>query len=44
VVVIPDTRYTRTPDGFYIAYQVVGQGFIDFAWMPGFILGNVEVV
>jgi len=44
VVVIPDTRYTRTPDGFYIAYQVVGQGLIDFAWMPGFILGNVEVV
>jgi len=43
-VVIPDTRYTRTPDGFYIAYQVVGQGLIDFAWMPGFILGNVEVV
>ncbi len=28
---IRDTRYAKTPDGVYLAYQVVGEGPIDFA-------------
>jgi hypothetical protein len=29
---IHETRYARTPDGAYIAYQVVGDGPIDLVW------------
>jgi pimeloyl-ACP methyl ester carboxylesterase len=28
---IRDTRYAKTPDGAYIAYQVAGEGPIDLA-------------
>jgi class 3 adenylate cyclase/pimeloyl-ACP methyl ester carboxylesterase len=39
---IRDTRYARTPDGVYIAYQVAGEGPVDFAW--GFdYSGNVDL-
>ncbi|MGA9161230.1 MAG: adenylate/guanylate cyclase domain-containing protein [Actinomycetota bacterium] len=40
---IPETRYAKTSDGVYIAYQVVGQGPVDVAWQPDFI-GNVDVM
>jgi class 3 adenylate cyclase/pimeloyl-ACP methyl ester carboxylesterase len=42
--VAPETRYTKTADGVYLAYQVVGDGVLDIALMPGLIFGNVEVV
>lgn len=39
---IRDTRYVNTPDGVYIAYQVAGEGPIDFA--SGFdFSGNVDL-
>jgi class 3 adenylate cyclase len=41
--VIPETRYARTPDGVYIAYQVAGEGPVDVAWQFDFV-GNVDVV
>jgi class 3 adenylate cyclase len=41
---VPETRYAKTADGIYIAYQVVGDGPLDLAWMPGFASANVEVV
>ncbi len=37
----PTTRYTRTPDGVSIAYQVVGEGPRDLLYVPGWI-SNVE--
>jgi class 3 adenylate cyclase/pimeloyl-ACP methyl ester carboxylesterase len=30
----PEARYVRTPDGAYIACQVLGDGPIDIAWAP----------
>jgi class 3 adenylate cyclase/pimeloyl-ACP methyl ester carboxylesterase len=39
---IHDTRYARTPDGVFIAYQVAGAGLIDLAWGFDF-LGNVDL-
>jgi class 3 adenylate cyclase/pimeloyl-ACP methyl ester carboxylesterase len=39
---IRDTRYARTPDGVYIAYQVAGDGPIDLAWGFDFT-GNVDL-
>ena len=39
----PETRYAKTPDGYYIAYQVVGEGPIDLVWQFDFF-GNVDVV
>jgi class 3 adenylate cyclase len=39
----PETRYATTPDGVYIAYQVVGEGPVDVAWQFDF-LGNVDLV
>ncbi len=33
---IPETRYARSPDGAFIAYQVFGAGPIDVLLMPGF--------
>ena len=32
----PETRYARSPDGAFIAYQVFGAGPIDVLLMPGF--------
>ena len=40
---VPETRYTRAPDGCYIAYQVVGDGPIDLVWQFDFF-GNVDVM
>jgi len=34
--VIADTRYTTTLDGFRIAYQVLGEGPVDLAYVPAF--------
>jgi class 3 adenylate cyclase len=42
--VIPETRYAKTSDGAYIAYQTVGEGPIDLAWQFDLIFGNVELV
>lgn len=39
---IPDTRYAITPEGVYLAYQVVGEGPIDLVWQYDLIFGNVE--
>ncbi len=39
---IRDTRYARTPDGVYIAYQVAGEGPVDLAWGFDFS-GNVDL-
>jgi pimeloyl-ACP methyl ester carboxylesterase len=33
---IPETRYAKTPEGVYIAYQVVGDGPIDLLYLPGY--------
>jgi hypothetical protein len=33
---IPETRYARSQDGAFIAYQVFGQGDVDLLWIsPG---------
>ena len=32
---VPETRYTTTVDGVYIAYQVVGGGPFDLVCVPG---------
>lgn len=40
----PETRYTKAADGVYLAYQSIGHGTLDLAWMPGFISGNVEIL
>jgi class 3 adenylate cyclase len=37
-----DTRYVKTPDGAYIAYQTAGEGPIDLAWQFDF-MGNVDL-
>jgi hypothetical protein len=39
---IRDTRYAKTSDGVYIAYQTAGEGPIDLAWQFDF-LGNVDL-
>jgi pimeloyl-ACP methyl ester carboxylesterase len=39
---IRDTRYARTPEGVYIAYQVAGEGPVDFVWGFDFS-GNVDL-
>jgi class 3 adenylate cyclase len=31
---VPRTRYVESVDGLYIAYQVVGDGPLDLAWLP----------
>ena len=30
---VPPTRYARSHDGAYIAYQVYGQGDVDLLWI-----------
>jgi pimeloyl-ACP methyl ester carboxylesterase len=32
----PETQYAKTPEGVYIAYQVVGDGPIDLLYLPGY--------
>lgn len=41
---IPETRYAKTPDGVYLAYQTAGDGPIDLVWQFDLIFGNVEDV
>lgn len=36
------TRYARTPDGVYLAYQVAGGGPIDIVWQPDWP-GNLDM-
>src|SRR5262245_55433360 len=43
VVETPETRYAKTNDGVYIAYQVVGGGPVDVAWQFDW-LGYVDLV
>src|SRR6266542_2948170 len=38
---LPDTRYAKMPDGVHIAYQVVGEGPVDLAYVSGWI-SNVD--
>jgi hypothetical protein len=40
---IPDTRYARTDDGVYIAYQTAGEGPIDYVWQFDHT-GDVDLV
>jgi class 3 adenylate cyclase len=40
--VIPDTRYARTSDGTYVAYQIAGIGPVDVVFAPGWF-SNVEL-
>jgi class 3 adenylate cyclase len=42
--VIPETRYVKTPDGVYIAYQVVGDGPVDVALDFHSMLSNVDLM
>jgi class 3 adenylate cyclase len=39
----PETRYVVTPDGVHLAYQVIGDGPVDFAWQFD-LFGNVDLV
>jgi pimeloyl-ACP methyl ester carboxylesterase len=32
----PQTKYAKTIDGVYIAYQIVGDGPIDLLYLPGY--------
>jgi class 3 adenylate cyclase/pimeloyl-ACP methyl ester carboxylesterase len=43
LVKIPETKYAVTPDGVYLAYQVVGEGPVDLVWQFD-IFGNVDLV
>ena len=43
VMEIRDTRYAKTPDGVYIAYQTAGKGPIDLAWQFDF-MGDVDLI
>ncbi len=38
---IPDVRYAKTPEGVYIAYQVIGEGPVDVVF-PGPGYSNIE--
>lgn len=40
---IRDTRYAKTPDGAYIAYQTTGDGPIDLVWQLDWF-ANVDVI
>lgn len=40
---MPETSYARTGDGVSLAYQVVGEGPVDVAFLPGWS-GNVEIM
>ena len=38
---IPDPKYVKTDDGVYLAYQVIGDGPVDIAWLFD-LTGNVD--
>jgi class 3 adenylate cyclase/pimeloyl-ACP methyl ester carboxylesterase len=40
---VPETRYAKTADGVYLAYQVTGEGPVDVAWQFDW-LGNVDLI
>ena len=40
---IRDTRYARTPDDAYVAYQTTGDGPIDLVWQLDWF-GNIDVI
>ena len=40
---IPDTRYAKTPDDVYIAYQTFGERSIDLVWQFD-LFGNLDVM
>jgi pimeloyl-ACP methyl ester carboxylesterase/class 3 adenylate cyclase len=42
-VEVPETRYTRTVDGVNIAYQLVGEGPLNFVLVNSVFFSNVEV-
>src|SRR5262249_13395654 len=42
--VTPETRYAKTPDGVYLAYQVVGSGSVDVAMDFHTFAGNVDLI
>jgi class 3 adenylate cyclase len=39
---VPRTRYVESPEGLYVAYQVMGEGPLDLAFLP-MNWGNVEL-
>ena len=42
MIEVPETRYTKTADGVYIAYQVAGEGPLDLVVMASALgLGNL---
>jgi len=41
---VPDTKYVTTPDGVYLAYQVVGEGPIDVALGFHYFGSNVDLM
>ncbi len=43
VETVRHTRYAKTPDGFHIAFQVVGDGPVDIVFIPGW-LSHVEAL
>lgn len=40
----PETRYVKTSDGIYLAYQVVGEGSVDIAVDFHSLLSNVDLM
>lgn len=40
---VPETRYTKTSDGVYLAYQVTGGGSVDVVYEPGWA-SNVDLM
>ena len=40
---IRDTRYAKTPDGVYVAYQTAGEGPLDVVWQFD-AFGNVDLI
>jgi len=43
VTEIPEVRYTETPDGSWIAYQVIGSGDTDVVFVPGWV-SNLDLI
>jgi class 3 adenylate cyclase/pimeloyl-ACP methyl ester carboxylesterase len=39
----PDTRYAKTDDGAYLAYQTTGEGPIDIVWQFD-LMGNIDII
>jgi class 3 adenylate cyclase len=41
---VPETRYVKTPDDVYIAYQVLGQGRRDLVLLPEWVCSHVDYI